>query len=94
MKKILTWFKNEGNAVTFFTIAFCVVLIMIGGCVHCSHIKTPVEKPVNVDSIKGANAVIEKQINDLDSIKYEIHNKIDSLDDNATIELFKQLLSE
>lgn len=101
MKKILNLikliFKDADNITVF--IIFCFVLINVifattlETCVSCNHIKTPVEESTNIDSIKGVNSTIEKQITNLDSIKNEIHNKIDSIDDNATIELFKKLLS-
>ena len=102
MKKILDLIKylfKDADFVMVFVI-FCVVFIyaifafMLEICVLCNSIKTPVEESTNIDSIKGVNTNIEKQITNLDSIKNELHNKIDSLDDNATIELFKKLLSD
>ena len=101
MKKILDLikniFKNSDNVRIFI---LCVVFIYaiftftLEICVLCNSIKTPVEESTNIDSIKGVNTNIEKQIINLDSIKNELHNKIDSIDDNATIELFKKLLSD
>ena len=101
MKKILDLikniFKNSDNVRVFI---LCVVFIYaifaftFEICVLCNSIKTPVEESTSIDSIKGINTNIEKQITNLDSIKNELHNKIDSLDDNATIELFKKLLSD
>ena len=101
MKKILDLikniFKNSDNVRVFI---LCVVFIYaifaftFEICVLCNRIKTPVEESTSIDSIKGINTNIEKQITNLDSIKNELHNKIDSLDDNATIELFKKLLSD
>ena len=102
MKKILDLIKylfKDADFIMVFVI-FCVVFIYaifaftFEICVLCNSIKTPVEESTNIDSIKGINTTIEKQITNLDSIKNELHNKIDSLDDNATIELFKKLLSD
>lgn len=102
MKKILDLIKylfKDADFVMVFII-FCVVFANVifactlETCVSCNSTKTPVEEYTNIDSIKGVNTTIEKQIINLDSIKNELHNKIDSLDDNATIELFKKLLSE
>lgn len=102
MKKILDLIKylfKDADFVMVFII-FCVVFVNVifactlETCVSCSNNKTPVEESTNIDSIKGVNITIEKQITNLDSIKNELHNKIDSLDDNATIELFKKLLSD
>lgn len=102
MKKILDLIKylfKDADFVMVFVI-FCVVFANVifactlETCTCCSNNKTPVEDSTNVDSIKGINTNIEKQITNLDSIKNELHNKIDSLDDNATIELFKKLLSD
>ena len=102
MKKILDLIKylfKDADFVMVFII-FCVVFANVifactlETCVSCNSTKTPVEESTNIDSIKGVNVTIEKQITNLDSIKNELHNKIDSLDDNATIELFKKLLSD
>lgn len=102
MKKILDLIKylfKDADFVMVFVI-FCVVFVNVifactlETCTSCNSIKTPVEESTNIDSIKGINTNIEKQITNLDSIKNELHNKIDSLDDNATIELFKKLLSD
>ncbi len=102
MKKILDLIKylfKDADFVMVFVI-FCVVFANVifactlETCVSCNSNKTPVEEYTNIDSIKGVNVTIEKQITNLDSIKNELHNKIDSLDDNATIELFKKLLSD
>lgn len=102
MKKILDLIKylfKDADFVMVFII-FCVVFANVifactlETCVSCNSNKTPVEESTNIDSIKGVNTTIEKQITNLDSIKNELHNKIDSLDDNATIELFKELLSD
>lgn len=102
MKKILDLIKylfKDADFVMVFVI-FCVVFANVifactlETCVSCNSNKTPVEESTNIDSIKGVNTNIEKQITNLDSIKNELHNKIDSLDDNATIELFKKLLSD
>ena len=102
MKKILDLIKylfKDADFVMVFVI-FCVVFVNVifactlETCVSCNSNKTPVEGSTNIDSIKGINTNIEKQITNLDSIKNELHNKIDSLDDNATIKLFKELLSD
>ena len=102
MKKILDLIKylfKDADFVMVFVI-FCVVFVNVifactlETCVSCNSNKTPVEGSTNIDSIKGINVTIEKQITNLDSIKNELHNKIDSLDDNATIKLFKELLSD
>lgn len=102
MKKILDLIKylfKDADFVMVFII-FCVVFANVifactlETCTSCNSTKTPVEESTNMDSIKGVNITIEKQITNLDSIKNELHNKIDSLDDNATIELFKKLLSD
>lgn len=102
MKKILDLIKylfKDADFVMVFVI-FCVVFVNVifactlETCVSCNSIETPVEESTNIDSIKGVNTTIEKQITNLDSIKNELHNKIDSLNDNATIELFKKLLSD
>ena len=102
MKKILDLIKylfKDADFVMVFVI-FCVVFANVifactlETCVSCNSTKTPVEESTNIDSIKGVNVTIENQITNLDSIKNELHNKIDSLDDNATIELFKKLLSD
>ena len=102
MKKILDLIKylfKDADFVMVFVI-FCVVFANVifactlETCVSCNSTETPVEESTNLDSIKGVNVTIEKQITNLDSIKNELHNKIDSLDDNATIELFKKLLSD
>ena len=102
MKKILDLIKylfKDADFVMVFII-FCVVFANVifactlETCTSCNSTKTPVEESTNIDSIKGVNTTIEKQITNLDSIKNELHNKIDSLDDNATIELFKKLLSD
>lgn len=102
MKKILDLIKylfKDADFVMVFII-FCVVFANVifactlETCVSCNSNKTPVEESTNIDSIKGVNVTIENQITNLDSIKNELHNKIDSLDDNATIELFKKLLSD
>lgn len=101
MKKILDLikylFKDADNVRVFI---LCVVFIyaifafILEICVFCNSTETPVEESTNIDSIKGVNATIENQITNLNSIKNELHNKIDSIDDNATIELFKELLSD
>ena len=102
MKKILDLIKylfKDADFVMVFVI-FCVVFANVifactlETCVSCNSNKTPVEESTNTDSIKGVNVTIENQITNLDSIKNELHNKIDSLDDNATIKLFKELLSD
>lgn len=102
MKKILDLIKylfKDADFVMVFVI-FCVVFVNVifactlETCTSCNSTKTPVEESTNIDSIKGVNTNIEKQITNLDSIKNELHNKIDSLDDNATIDLFKKLLSD
>lgn len=102
MKKILDLIKclfKDADFVMVFVI-FCVIFANVifactlETCTSCSNSKTPVEESTNIDSIKGVNTIIEKEITNLDSIKNELHNKIDSLDDNATIELFKKLLSD
>ena len=102
MKKILDLIKylfKDADFVMVFVI-FCVVFVNVifactlETCVSCNSNKTPVEGSTNIDSIKGINVTIEKQITNLDSIKNELHNKIDSIDNNATIELFKKLLSD
>lgn len=102
MKKILDLIKHlfkDADFVMVFVI-FCVVFVNVifactlETCTSCSNNKMPVEESTSIDSIKGVNNNIEKQITNLDSIKNELHNKIDSLDDNATIELFKKLLSD
>lgn len=102
MKKILDLIKylfKDADFVMVFII-FCVVFVNVifaytlETCTSCNSIETPVEESTSIDSIKGVNTTIEKQITNLDSIKNELHNKIDSLDDNATIELFKKLLSD
>lgn len=102
MKKILDLIKylfKDADFVMVFVI-FCVVFANVifactlETCTSCNSTKTPVEESTSIDSIKGVNTTIEKQITNLDSIKNELHNKIDSLDDNATIELFKKLLSD
>ena len=102
MKKILDLIKylfKDADFVMVFVI-FCVVFVNVifactlETCVSCNSNETPVEESTNIDSIKSFNTTIEKQITNLDSIKNELHNKIDSLDDNATIELFKKLLSD
>ena len=102
MKKILDLIKylfKDADFVMVFVI-FCVVFVNVifactlETCTSYNSNKTPVEESTNIDSIKGVNVTIEKQITNLDSIKNELHNKIDSLDDNATIELFKKLLSD
>lgn len=102
MKKILDLIKHlfkDADFVMVFII-FCVVFANVifactlETCVSCNSNKTPVEESTNIDSIKGVDTTIEKQITNLDSIKNELHNKIDSLDDNATIGLFKKLLSD
>lgn len=102
MKKILDLIKylfKDADFVMVFVI-FCVVFVNVifactlETCVSCNSNKTPIEESTNIDSIKGVNTTIEKQITNLDSIKNELHNKIDSLDDNDTIELFKKLLSD
>lgn len=102
MKKILDLIKHifkDADTVMVFII-FCVVFANVifactlETCVSCNRTETPVEESTNVDSIKGVNATIEKQITNLDSIKNELHNKIDSIDNDATIKLFKELLSD
>ena len=102
MKKILDLIKylfKDADFVMVFVI-FGVVFVNVifactlETCVSCNSNKTPVEGSTNIDSIKGINTNIEKQITNLDSIKNELHNKIDSIDNNATIELFKKLLSD
>ena len=102
MKKILDLIKylfKDADFVMVFVI-FCVVFVNVifactlETCVSCNSNKTPVEESTNIDSIKGVTTTIEKQITNLDSIKNELHNKIDSIDNNATIELFKKLLSD
>ena len=102
MKKIWDLIKHifkDADTVMVFVI-FCVVFANVifactlETCVSCNSTETPVEESTNIDSIKGVNTTIEKQITNLDSIKNELHNKIDSIDDNATIELFKKLLSD
>lgn len=102
MKKILDLIKylfKDADFVMVFVI-FCVVFVNVifactlETCVSCNSTKTPVEESTNIDSIKGVTTTIEKQITNLDSIKNELHNKIDSIDNNATIELFKELLSD
>ena len=89
MKKILDLIKylfKDADFVMVFVI-FCVVFVnVIFACT--------LETCTSCNSNKGINTNIEKQITNLDSIKNELHNKIDSLDDNATIELFKELLSD
>lgn len=102
MKKILDLIKHlfkDADFVMVFII-FCVVFANVifactlETCVSCNSTETPVEGSTNIDSIKGVNTTIEKQITNLDSIKNELHNKIDSIDDDATIKLFKELLSD
>lgn len=102
MKKIWDLIKHifkDADTVMVFVI-FCVVFANVifactlETCVSCNRTETPVEESTNIDSIKGVNATIEKQITNLDSIKNELHNKIDSIDDDATIKLFKELLSD
>lgn len=102
MKKILDLIKHifkDADTVMVFVI-FCVVFVNVifactlETCTSCNRTETPVEESTNIDSIKGVNATIEKQITNLDSIKNELHNKIDSIDDDATIKLFKELLSD
>lgn len=102
MKKILDLIKHifkDADTVMVFVI-FCVVFANVifactlETCASCNRTETPVEESTNIDSIKGVNTNIEKQITNLDSIKNELHNKIDSIDNNATIKLFKELLSD
>lgn len=94
MKKILTWLSKEGNAITAFMCALALLLIIIGIISHNEHKNTPVEEHVIIvnDSIKGVNASIEKQIYNIDSVRNEYIKKVDSLDNNSTIELFWKLL--
>ena len=79
MKKIWIWLSKEGNAITAFVCVFAFILIIVGFVSQCEREKTPVEKPIVVtnDSIKGVNSSIEKQINNIDSVRNEYIKKVD-----------------
>ena len=73
-----------------------LVIVMIIAAVQLSHTPTPPTQGtnVNIDSLIEANDSIKVVIQIIDSVKNEEVEKVLTLSNDSTLELFKQLVSE
>ena len=79
-------------------IVFCIFIFCCGYQFGISHAKysdsTPVEGIVPIDSLVQANDSIKIKIDSLDSVKNAKIIEIETLDNDSTIKLFYELISE
>ena len=79
---------------TFLFVAIvCCILGGVSLC-HRNPVTSPVEESIAIDSLITTNDSIKIQVNKLDSIKDVKIIEVRSLDNDSTIKLFYELVSE
>lgn len=79
---------------TFLFIALVCCIVGLFGLCNKRSITSPVEKSIAIDSLITTNDSIKLQVNKLDSIKDVKVIEVRSLDNDSTIKLFYELVSE
>ena len=82
----------------FSLIVICVIIgFVVGVIVHHKYecnTSTPIKKNVSIDSLTTVNDSIKIKVEHLDSIKNAKIIKIQTLDNDSTLKLFYELVSE
>lgn len=78
----------------WFVLIICVAIFSLGRCCAKHYYKPPVGEKINVDSVANINDSIKIKINNLDSIKNAKVIEVISLDNDSSIKLFYELVSE
>ena len=84
----------EVFGIIWFIIIICVAIFSLGRCCAKHYRKPPIERKIDVDSIAKLNDSIKIKINNLDSIKNAKVIEVISLDNDSSIKLFYELVSE
>ena len=82
----------------FSLIVVCVIIGFVAGVIahhkYECNTSTPIEKNVSIDSLTTVNDSIKLKVEHLDSIKNAKIIKIQTLDNDSTLKLFYELVSE
>ena len=94
-----TKIKDAEIAFAFFGLLWFIIIIIVGigslfkGCSK-RYIQPPVEKKIDIDSIAKLNDSIKIKINNLNSIKNAKVIEVITLDNDSSLKLFYELVSE
>ncbi len=82
-----------------FGLLWFIIIIIVGICslfktCRERYIKPPVERRMNVDSVIKLNDSIKIKVNNLDSIKNAKVIEVITLDNDSSLKLFYELVSE
>jgi len=91
--------RDTEKAFAAFGVIWLIIIIgaaifSLGKCCATRYYKPPVEKKIDVDSVIKLNDSIKLKINSLDSIKNAKVIEVISLDNDSSIKLFYELVSE
>lgn len=89
---------NDKGKVTWkdclIAILMCILVLLIAGIIVKDQPSPPVKGNVNIDSLLNANDSLKVVIQITDSVKNEKIEQVLALDNDSTLELFKQLVRE
>lgn len=88
--------KRSDIFIAIFFIIIVILALMGAGTLikNCENRSRPVERNAKVDSLINNNKLIKIEVRKLDSIKDEKINEVKHLDNDNTLKLFKELVSE
>ncbi len=87
--------ENLWRNLLYTIVSVILVFVIVGVLCKCDGLdKKPTHTSTNIDSILNTNDSIKITINYIDSVKHEEVEKVLKLDNDSTIELFKQLVRE
>lgn len=89
-------FENVADTIAGTFLFIAIVCCILGGIGLCNRhpVTPPVEKSIAIDSLVTTNDSIKINIHKLDSIKDVKVIEVRSLDNDSTIKLFYELVSE
>ena len=85
---------ERGLFIIIVAIIFFVIGVITGCWYEKSHIQTPVERNEIIDSLTTVNDSIKIKVEKLDSIKNAKVIEVSTLDNDSTLKLFFELVSE
>lgn len=80
------------SLITWIVILICVLGFAI--CLVKCNTKAYVPPIVETDSLNKQNIELKKELNNLDSVKYEKINEVKHLDNDSTLKLFYKLIGK
>lgn len=84
----------EAFGIVWLILIICSAIFFLGRCSVKRYSKPPVEGKIDIDSVAKLNDSIKIKINNLDSIKNAKVIEVISLDNDSSLKLFYELVSE